>query len=173
MASLGGSEYDMSRLYDTIQTCPAPIIFIGSGYIMSAAVWIMSGCDYRMLHENTEIMIHEGSGGMDEAATHVDQEIMLEANKKRNSKWWDILSQNSRMPKSFWEFVGKRDLYISAHEAVELGLADKVITHPDRSQYRDYRNNKLNKKMPKAKTSQLVAKMLNRVKQDKTKFDIK
>ena len=48
MNSYGGDAYSMLALYDVIQSSPVQIKFYGKGAIMSAATWIMCGCDERI-----------------------------------------------------------------------------------------------------------------------------
>ena len=120
MSSYGGSLDDMFRLYDAIQACPCQVKFYGSGMIMSAATWIMAGCDERYLTPNTQVMVHkwrtESFGG-----TETDLKIEM----KHYTGWvTDTLNQiyadNSRMPFEFWEEVTKRDLFLTPEEAITL-----------------------------------------------------
>jgi ATP-dependent Clp protease protease subunit len=157
VSSSGGEELDMGRLYDVIKSCPCHIRFVGGGYIQSAAVWIMAACDERVLYESTEIMIHEGSGGNDPEASHTDQHIMLKSQARKNKYFWKLLSENSHMPISFWERVGSRDLYVTAQEAVNLGLADKIVPQNQKINKR-----KIKKISNKAKRD-LAVKCLQRV----------
>jgi ATP-dependent Clp protease protease subunit len=164
MNSTGGSEMDMMRLYDEIMTCPVPVHFVGGGSIMSAAVWIMSACDHRALHKHAVVMIHEGSGGVNGEATHVDQNIEMDLTNHRNNLLWKILANNSKLSYDFWKKAGQRDLYITADEALEIGLIDAVIEHPDRSEFRRERTSNLAKRFNSKKKNLIESKFLQRVK---------
>lgn len=164
MNSTGGSEMDMMRLYDEIMTCPVPVNFVGGGNIMSAAVWIMAACDHRALHKHTVIMIHEGSGGVNGEGTHVDQNIEMDLTNHRNDLLWKILAKNSKLSYDFWKKVGQRDLYITADEALQIGLIDEVIEHIDRDQFRQDRASNLSRKLNGKKKSLIESKFLERVK---------
>jgi ATP-dependent Clp protease protease subunit len=146
--SYGGSPYDMLRLYDEILACPCQVKFIGSGVVMSAATWIMAACDERLLHPNTTIMVHDGSDGFE--GKHTDAQIQATEMRRLQELLYEIYESNSRMPKEFWQDVCQRDLYLTAHEAVTLGLADRVIEHKKRGNLRRSRQASL-KKTPDSK----------------------
>lgn len=155
MCSYGGDPYAMLRLYDEIHACPCQIKFFGSGAIMSAATWIMCGSDERYLHPNTTVMVHDGSDGWE--GKHTDGQIMAAEMKRLQDLLYDIYTANSRMPKEFWQDVCQRDLYLTASEAVSLGLADKVIEPKKRGNLRKVRYAAL-KKEPETKD---MKKLLN------------
>ena len=157
MNSYGGSPYDMLRLYDEIHACTCQIKFFGSGAIMSAASWIMAGCDERYLHPNTTVMVHDGSDGFE--GKHTDGQIQAAEMRRLQDVLYNIYTENSRMPKEFWQDVCQRDLYLTASEAVSLGLADKVIEPKKRGNLRKVRQAAL-KKEPDNKE---MKKLLNDV----------
>ena len=157
MNSYGGDPYAMLRLYDEIHASPCQIKFFGSGAIMSCATWIMAGCDERYLHPNTTVMVHDGNEGFD--GKHTDTQITAAEQKRLQDLLYDIYAENSRMPKEFWQDVCQRDLYMTAGEAVSMGLADKVIEPKKRGNLRKVRQAAL-KKEPDTKE---MKKMLNDV----------
>jgi ATP-dependent protease ClpP protease subunit len=135
MNSFGGSAYDMLALYDKIRESPCKFLFYGRGAIMSAATFIMCICDERYLSEHTTVMVHEG--WTETYGNCTDVKIDQEESDRLNRKLYEIYSKNSKMtdPK-FWERVCQRDLYMEADEAVELGLADKIIEPRKRGNFR-------------------------------------
>ena len=157
MCSFGGDPYAMLRLYDEIHACPCQIKFFGSGAIMSAATWIMAGSDERYLHPNTTVMVHDGSDGFE--GKHTDGQIQAAEMKRLQDVLYNIYTDNSRMPKEFWQDVCQRDLYLTASEAVSLDLADKVIEPKKRGNLRKVRQAAL-KKEPDNKE---MKKLLNDV----------
>ena len=74
---------------------------------------------------NSEIMIHQPLGGAQGQASDIKiaAEHILKTKQKLNS----ILSQNSGKPLSQIEKDTDRDNYLSAQEAMEYGLIDKVF----------------------------------------------
>ncbi len=143
MNSYGGDVYSMMRFYDEILACPCQVKFIGGGAIMSAASFIMAVCDERNLHPHATVMVHELSSWSD--GRNTDMQIDAGENKRLMDVMCDIYEKNSRMPKEFWHDILQRDLFLSAGEAVSLGLADKVIEPKKRGNLRKARQNALKK----------------------------
>lgn len=161
MNSYGGDPYAMLRLYDEILTCPCQVKFYGGGAIMSAATWIMAACDERYLYPNATVMVHDGSEGYD--GKHTDVQINAAESKRLQDLLYDIYAANSRMPKEFWQDVCQRDLYITATEAVSLGLADKLVEPKKRGNLRKVRQAALKKSPDKAEMQKLVAGIYSRI----------
>jgi len=157
MNSEGGNPYDMLRLVDEIEAAPVQIKFIGGGMIASCATWVMAVCDHRYLHKNTTVLVHDGNDGI--SGTHTDGQIQAQHLKKMQDRLYDIYESNSRMPKSFWQDLCQRDLYLKAEEAVLLGLADEIIDSRKRGNVRKSRTKRLNGQ-PNAKEMQDLIKDL-------------
>lgn len=161
MFSYGGDVYSMLRLYDEIQACPCQVKFYGGGAIMSAASCIMAGCDERYLHKNTTVMIHDGSTFFD--GSHTDSQINATEDKRVRGLIYEIYAKNSRLPKSFWEDVGQRDVYLTAEEAITLGLADKIIEPKNRGKFRRVRSSVINSKLDSKELKKLIINIYKRV----------
>lgn len=161
MCSYGGDPYAMLRLYDQILTCPCQVKFYGSGAIMSAATWIMVACDERYLYPNTTVMVHDGSDGWE--GRHTDGQIMAAEMRRLQDLLYDIYAQNTRMPKSFWQDVCQRDLYLTAQEAVVLGLADKIIEPRKRGNLRKVRYAALKKEVDRKSLKKLITDIYSRI----------
>lgn len=163
MSSYGGQVDEMLRLYDAIQICPCQIKFFGSGKIMSAATWIMAGCDERYLTPNTQIMVHKWRGEA-QYQSEVDHKIDLEhATGWLTNTLNQIYADNSRMPVEFWEEVTKRDLFLTPEEAIKLGLADGIIPYKKRGNLRRKRIAAMNKKVDKSEMRRLVNDINKRI----------
>ena len=76
---------------------------------------------------NSEIMIHQPSGGAQGQAT--DIKIVADHILRTKGKLNSILAANTGKPIEVIEADTERDNYMSATEAVEYGLIDKVIEH--------------------------------------------
>lgn len=170
MNSYGGDPYAMFALYDVMQASTCQIKFYGKGAIMSAATWIMCGADERHLYPNTRVMVHNGSA--DHWGKVTDIEISVEEEKFLQKKLEEIYAENSRMPLSFWHEVCKRDLYLSAEETIQLGLADRIVHPKKRGNYRKVRQHHLNQKIDKRKISKLTRKLLERIQATPSKLEI-
>jgi len=167
MSSYGGATDEMLRLYDAIQICPCQVKFYGSGKIMSAATWIMAGCDERYLTPNTQVMVHKWRGGVG-ADTETDAKIeMKHYGDWLSDKLNEIYADNSRMPFEFWEEVTKRDLYLTADETIALGLADFIVPYKKRGNLRRKRIAQLNKQVDRAEMRKLVNDINKRIERGK------
>ena len=161
MNSPGGDPYAMLRLYDEILTCPCQVKFFGGGIIMSSATWIMAVCDERYLYPNTTVMVHDGTEGIE--GTHTDVKITLAEAKRLQDVLYDVYAANSRMPRTFWEDVCQRDLYLTAEETIKLGLADKIVEPKKRGNLRKMRAAQLKKAPPHVEMESLVHELYARV----------
>lgn len=161
MNSYGGDPYSMMYLHDLILASPCQFKFFGGGAIMSAATWILAVCDERYLYKNARVMVHSGSLTIE--STFADAEIRMAEEKRLQDELETIYAHNSRMPKKFWTEVCKRDLYLSADEAVTLGLADKVIEPKRRGSLRKLRQASLAQKIPTGTMKKLVSRLFDRI----------
>lgn len=166
MSSYGGDTYSMLRLHDEILASPCQIKFIGGGAIMSSASFIMAVCDERYLHPNTTVMVHELSDEMGRNR-HTDLNIGGEENTRLMNRLTDIYAANSRMPKDFWDDIIQRDVYLSAHEAVSLGLADKIIEPKKRGNLRKVRQAALRKQQDSKEIKKLITDIYKRTKRNR------
>ena len=161
MSSGGGDPYAMLRLYDEILSCPCPVKFFGGGVIQSSATWIMCICDERYLFPNTTVMIHDGTESI--KGTHTDVRIELSEAVRLQDMLYDVYAANSKMPKSFWQDVCQRDLYLTAEETCQLGLADSIIQPRNRSVFRERRDVHLAKPMSSNEKDELTERLLARI----------
>lgn len=126
--SPGGSVTDGMAIYDTMQyvKCDVSTICIGMAASMGAFLLSSGAKGKRFALPNSEIMIHQPSGGSQGQATdiQIQAERILRMKKHLNS----ILAENTG--KSIEEITRdcERDHFMSAAEACEYGLIDKVIS---------------------------------------------
>jgi len=136
--SFGGDVYDALSIVDEIESLTIEVHFVGGGKIMSSATIIMSACDYRMLHKNATVMVHEVSdSSMPDGV--VDARIELKHTNKLMDTMLNLYANNSNMPIGFWQDVCQRNTYLTAKEAVAIGFADQIIDPLDRSEFRTKR----------------------------------
>jgi ATP-dependent Clp protease protease subunit len=161
MSSCGGDSYSMLRLHDEILACPCQIKFFGGGAIMSSASFIMACCDERYLHPNTTVMVHELSTSND--GKHTDIQVNATEDRRLMERLYSIYEINSRMPKEFWEDVCQRDLYLTASEAVSLGLADKLIEPKKRGNLRKMRQAIMKKEPDNKEMNKIIKDLYSRI----------
>lgn len=125
--SPGGSVSAGLAIYDTMNyiKCDVSTICIGMAASMGAFLLSSGAKGKRFALPNSEIMIHQPLGGAQGQASDIKiaAEHILKTRKKLNS----ILSQNSGKPIEQIERDTDRDNYLSAEEAKEYGLIDKVF----------------------------------------------
>lgn len=171
MHSPGGDAHAMMRLVDEILASPCQIKFIGGGLIASAATWVMCVCDERYLHKGTSVMLHDGWEGSEGKFT--DVQIDVEFSGKLQDKLNQIFADNSYMPKEWWADVLQRDIWISADEAVLLGIADRVIESKKRGNLRRSRVAIMSAGVDKKELNGLIKDIYRRIKRNKvTKIEI-
>ena len=125
--SPGGSVTDGLAIYDTMQyiKCDVSTICMGMAASMGAFLLSAGTKGKRLALPNSTIMIHQPLGGYKGQAT--DMEIhtryMLDTKARLNR----ILSENTGKPVDVVKADTERDNFMTAQEALEYGLIDKVI----------------------------------------------
>ena len=126
--SPGGSITAGMAIYDTMNyiKCDVCTICVGMAASMGAFLLSSGAKGKRMALPNAEIMIHQPLGGMQGQATdikiHADRILRIKA------KLNQLLSEQTGKPLKTIEKDTERDNFMSASEACEYGLIDKVIT---------------------------------------------
>ena len=125
--SPGGSVSAGLAIYDTMNyiKCDVSTICIGMAGSMGAFLLSSGAKGKRFALPNSEIMIHQPLGGAQGQASDIKiaAEHILRTKKKLNT----ILAQNSGKPLEQIERDTDRDNYLSAEEAQNYGLIDKVF----------------------------------------------
>ena len=131
--SPGGSVSAGLAIYDTMNyiKCDVSTICIGMAASMGAFLLSSGQKGKRFALANSEIMIHQPLGGAQGQAS--DIKIAAEHILKTKRKLNEILAKNSGKPLAQIEHDTDRDNYLSADEAMEYGLIDKVFSK-DRSE---------------------------------------
>jgi len=125
--SPGGSVTSGMAIYDTMQfvKCDVSTICIGMAASMGAFLLAAGAKGKRLSLPNSEIMIHQPLGGAKGQAT--DIQIQAEQILKIKGKLNKILSERTGQPLEKVIADTERDNYMSAQEALEYGLIDKIM----------------------------------------------
>ena len=125
--SPGGSVTSGMAIYDTMQyiKCDVSTICIGMAASMGAFLLSSGAKGKRIALPNAEIMIHQPLGGFQGQAT--DIEIHAQQILKIKDKLNRILAENTGKDIEVIRADTERDNFMSAEEAKEYGLIDKVI----------------------------------------------
>ena len=113
-------------IYDTMKyvKCDVSTICVGLAASMGAFLLAAGTKGKRFSLPNSEIMIHQPLGGAQGQAS--DIKIQADHILKIKDKLNKILSENTGKPVSDVEKDTDRDNYLSAEEALEYGLIDKI-----------------------------------------------
>ena len=130
LATNGGCWYSGMALYDAICAGENHIRIIGTGNVMSMGGIILQAADERILTPNATLLVHYGS---DWAGGHVkDLERRAMENKRTGVVMEDLFLDRIRVKHP--EFTREQfkqkfsfDVYMSAQEAIDFGLADEIL----------------------------------------------
>lgn len=127
--SPGGSVSSGFAIYDTMNYIKCDVSTICIGMAASMGAFLLSGGakGKRFALPNSEIMIHQPSGGARGQATEI--QIVAENILKTKKKLNEILAANTG--RSYEEIARdtERDNYMTAQEAKEYGLIDEILAH--------------------------------------------
>ncbi|MCI5791036.1 MAG: ATP-dependent Clp endopeptidase proteolytic subunit ClpP [Clostridiales bacterium] len=125
--SPGGSVTAGMAIFDTMNyiKCDVSTICIGLAASMGAFLLSSGTKGKRYALPNSEIMIHQPSGGVQGQASEIA--IVAENILKTRAKLNQILSENTNQPLEKIARDVERDFYMDAEEACEYGLIDKVF----------------------------------------------
>ena len=127
--SPGGSVTDGMSIYDTMNyiKCDVSTICMGMAASMGAFLLSAGAKGKRYALPNSDIMIHQPSGGAQGQATDklIHTQHIIGTKKKLN----EILAANTGQPYDVIAKDTERDNFMTAQEALEYGLIDKVITN--------------------------------------------
>ena len=130
--SPGGVITAGMAIYDTMQyiKCDVSTICMGMAASMGAFLLSSGTKGKRLALPNSEILIHQpliAGGGISGQCTDIKihSDHMVYTRNKLN----EILSKNTGKPLDVIERDTERDNYLTAQEAMEYGLIDKVIEH--------------------------------------------
>ncbi|HEY7792968.1 MAG TPA: ATP-dependent Clp endopeptidase proteolytic subunit ClpP [Gaiellaceae bacterium] len=127
--SPGGSVYAGLAIYDTMQFVKPDIQTICVGIAMSMGALLLAGgaAGKRMALPNAKILIHQVSGGFQGQAT--DIEIAARETIALKRRLEEIISQHSSQDIEKVSRDMERDYFMTAQEANEYGIIDRVIEH--------------------------------------------
>ena len=131
--SPGGSVTAGMAIYDTMQFIKPDVstIVMGQACSMGSLLAQAGAAGKRMILPNARHMIHQPSGGARGQAT--DMEIQVREILAMKRSLTEIYVKHNTKDRNFSQLQQdmERDFFMSAQEAVDYGLADKVITKRD------------------------------------------
>ena len=131
MNNLGGDVYHGFAISDVIESCKSHVTITVYGYAMSMGSFILQAADKRVLSKRATMMIHYGQAGTSDHSLNfiksaqeeqrlnkIVEDVYLEKIQEKNSHY---SRQRLKNRMSF-------DWYLDAKQAIELGLADEILS---------------------------------------------
>ena len=127
--SPGGSISAGMAIYDTMNyiKCDVSTICMGLAASMGAFLLSSGAKGKRLALPNSEIMIHQPSSGVQGQAT--DMKIRTAWVIRTREKLNRLMSEQTGQPLEVIERDTERDNFMTAQQAVDYGLVDKIIDH--------------------------------------------
>jgi len=131
ISTYGGNADDMFAMYDMMRNIrkSTDIHTVGLGKVMSAGVLMLAAGTkgQRRIGKNCRVMIHSVMGGNHGALHNMMNE--MEAIEQLQDMYCDALISETRLTRVKLKKMLERkvNVYLSAEEAVELGIADEII----------------------------------------------
>ncbi len=127
--SPGGSVSAGFAIYDTMNYVKCDVSTICMGMAASMGAFLLAGGakGKRLALPNSEIMIHQPSGGAKGQETEI--RIVAEQILKTRDQLNRILAENTGKPLDVIAADTERDNYMTAQEAKEYGLIDEIVTN--------------------------------------------
>ena len=125
--SPGGSVTDGMAIYDTMRYIKSKVrtVCLGMAASMGAFLLMAGEPGMRMALPNSEIMIHQPSGGAHGQATDVQlhAQWLLRTKNKMNT----LMSEMTGQPLEKVQQDVERDYFMTAKEALEYGIVDQIF----------------------------------------------
>jgi ATP-dependent protease ClpP protease subunit len=138
----GGDVYTAWAMVSRIKSSPCEITVKAHGHIMSAATMIFAAADHRETSKYCTFMFHDVSLGYEGTGKNL-QNIASQLSKEEQM-YCEFLSENTKKNSLFWKKVlgSKRDVFFTAQEAVDIGLADNIFDKQSNKQLSKQTNKK-------------------------------
>jgi ATP-dependent Clp endopeptidase proteolytic subunit ClpP len=122
--SPGGEVWDGMAILNTLRKHPARVVAVVEGIAASAASFIAAGCDEMVMARNSEVYIHNAWGYASGDAE--DMRAAAEDLDRLDRNLATIYAEKSGQTVEYWLAEMPRDRFMTAEEAVESGLADRI-----------------------------------------------
>jgi ATP-dependent Clp protease, protease subunit len=123
--SAGGYVGDGVFLYNLFRSIPIELTLYNVGQVSSAGVVAYLGARRRKTSKGATFMLHRSTNSPQFATAsklnHIARSLVLDDQRAE-----DIFRGHVQFPPELWEQLRDRDIYISADEAVQFGVADEI-----------------------------------------------
>ena len=121
--SRGGDMHTAIGVYDLLQTCRQRLTGIVAGRAESGASLALQACDRRLVTQNSILMLHKSH--IEISGSLTDGQSMIDSFRELEARFYEIYRLRSGRD---FDALQYGELRLNAHQAVELGLADAVIS---------------------------------------------
>lgn len=128
MNNEGGDIYHGLAIYDAIAECPCQVTIYAYGHAMSMGSWIMQAADHRVMMPNCTMMLHAGTVEIEEDLSPTQ----IQAHAKEMTRLSElmlecyVIASDGLLITAELRNMLEAETYLTAEEAVEMGLADEV-----------------------------------------------
>lgn len=124
----GGDTMEGLTVYSVLKTSQTPIRVVTLSKCASIGMVIMLGANRgeRYAFKNSTFLIHDGYVAYGDSLNKTQD--TLEYNKKLDDRYRDAILANTNISSELYEVKKRVEWYISAEEALELGLIDHIVT---------------------------------------------
>lgn len=126
--SPGGDGYLGITLANFLRECSVPVAIVVDGYACSAVTPMLVSGAYRVVHDFSFVMFHEGSLSM--YGTEKMGQVKFIVNKAVEglvAEYTKLYKGNTKVPKDVLDNMLHRDLYMDAATCIKYGVADRLI----------------------------------------------
>jgi ATP-dependent Clp protease, protease subunit len=126
MQSSGGNVGDGIALYNIFRTLPFELNLYNGGMVASIAVIAFMGGRHRYASAHSSFMIHRTRINPQSPPTASQLRAFLPSLRLDDKRTEAILRTHTKIPAPRWRQLASGDVYFSADEAVQFGLADSI-----------------------------------------------
>lgn len=120
---------NMMAVYDTIQSLPNPIIGFGVGFVSDYGTLILASCDKgkRYALKNTVIVLSQPLGTLPSLTLQTDAVIQAQEAGENRRVFEELMAKHTGQPVEKIHADLKDGLYLTAQEALEYGIIDRIL----------------------------------------------
>ncbi len=128
VSSPGGHVESGDVIYDMIKFIKPTVRVVGTGWVASAAtnIYLAARKENRFSLPNTRFLVHQPSGGSQGSAT--DIAIQMDQILKTKARINKIIADETGTPLEQVEKDTDRDFWMSAEEAIDYGIVNKIVS---------------------------------------------
>lgn len=127
--SPGGDLNINNLMLDCIAASTTPIIGVNAGMAASSGCFIYLACHKRYTFPNAEFLIHKGAGQF--AGTYNEVISAIMNYQRQIETLGEFVLSRTNIPQEVFEENFETDWYLTAQEAIEYGVSEKIITSLD------------------------------------------